>query len=166
VISPDIDLKTVFAVCIGGILTLLGTLLSNYLQFRTEQRHLKKERFETRFAEVRRYLVLCLRFGDLIAKPPQGKFESVEWQVWTKEVLELVTEWRTLPVFGSARVLFVDDKEILANLQKMDSLWPGFLAYSEAKFTLSEPISPDVKQQLKSLCAEVGARLDAILDSV
>lgn len=39
-----IDISTVVSTLIGGLLILLGTLLANYLQYRSEERKFNKQR--------------------------------------------------------------------------------------------------------------------------
>ena len=60
-----IDGGTIVAVAVGGALSLLGTVLANYLQYCREREHRKKDRMRERMRSGRRWGYLvgegCLR---------------------------------------------------------------------------------------------------------
>ncbi len=165
-----ISLEIVFSVLIGGILTLLGTLLANFLQYRLEQRAQKREREKERISEVRRYIITCLEFVDLVSIPTSlgledfGKDARAEWASSVEEHHE---KWKNLPISGSARVLFVDDKEILDGLAEIDKMRIRFyLNYLDMLEKSQMTLLDEKREELKKVAAKVGKRLDKIVDEI
>ena len=165
-----VDLGIIFSVVIGGVLTLLGTLLANYLQYRSEERKLKKERAKERFEEVRHYLTACLEFVDLVSTPTvlgPDKFGRNVFDEWIKLVADHLDTWRSLPVSGSARVLFVEDEELLQGLKQIDDLRLSFYINYRELVTKGQMMQlDDEREELQKLAARVGARLDDLLDKI
>jgi hypothetical protein len=167
-----IDYGTIFSVLVGGVIALLGTLLANYLQYRSEQRRLRRERIEERIAEVRRYLVSCLEFADFTSIPTRAKqlgdvFGLSQFEEWNKLASDLIANIHSLPARGSARVLFIEDKEVLQLLERFDMLKLTFFFYYRS-FIRDREIEPleDEREELKELAAEIGSRLDRLLDEI
>jgi len=162
-----INLEIVFSVLIGGILTLLGTLLANFLQFRSEQRRLKTELAKERLAEVRRYISECLKFVDLVSIPTTlgpKQFQKDAYEEWVSAMSEHFEIWKTLPVNGSARVLYVSDKEILEGLAQIDKLKTGFYIQYLSMIENRKMLQLDEKrEELKEIAMKIGQRLDKIL---
>jgi hypothetical protein len=165
-INPEI----VFSVLVGGILTLLGTLLAHFLQFRSERRRLRTELAKERLAEVRRYISICLEYVDLVSIPttlsPKG-FGKDAFDEWIKSIDEHLKEWGNLPASGSARVLLVDDEEILEGLAQIDKLRILFYLNYLDMIDKGEMIQLDDKrEELKEIAMKVGKHLDKILDEI
>ncbi|HBG75014.1 MAG: hypothetical protein A2X25_07065 [Chloroflexi bacterium GWB2_49_20] len=162
--------EIIISVLIGGILTLLGTLLANYLQYRSEQRHRKKELAKERFSEVRRYLITCLEFVDLVSIPTSiglENFDSVALAEWENSVKEHHEKWKNLPVSGSARVLFVGDKQILDGLSQIDKLRIRFyLNYLDMTDKRKMILLDEQREELKRIAASVGKHLDKVIDEI
>jgi hypothetical protein len=163
-----ISSEIVFSVLIGGILALLGTLLANFLQYRSEQRHLKTELAKERFTEVRRYISTCLEFVDLVSIPTSlgtedfGQESYAEWVIIIKEHYE---KWKALPVSGSARVLFTNDKEILDGLTQIDKIRIDFYLNFRNMIDKRKMIQLDDKrEEIKRIAQKIGQRLDKILE--
>ena len=166
-----INLETIFSVLIGGILTLIGTLLANFLQFRSEQRRLKTELTKERLTEVRRYISTCLEFVDLVSIPntfgPEQFQRDSYAEEWVSIVSEFFEKWKALPVNGSARVLFVSDKEILDGLAQIDKIKIGFYLDYLNVIEKGKIIQRDEKrEELKEISIKIGKRLDKILDEI
>jgi hypothetical protein len=165
-----IDLGIIFSVVIGGVLTLLGTLLANFLQYRSEERKLRKEQAKERFREVRRYLTACLDFVDLISIPTTmgpDHFGQHEMREWIRLVSEHFDSLKSLPVNGSARVLFVEDEEVLQGLKQIDELRLLFYLNYQGLIKNGQMIPYDDKrEELKKLSVRVGVRLDELLDKI
>jgi hypothetical protein len=165
-----INLEIVFSVLIGGILSLLGTLLANLLQSRSEQRRLKTELAKERLAEVRRYISTCLEFVDLVSIPTtlgSKNFGKDAFAEWIKNVDEHLEKWRDLPASGSARVLLVADKEILEELAQIDKLRIRFYLNYLDMIDKGKMIQLDDKrEELKEIAIKAGQRLDKILDDI
>lgn len=155
---------------VGGSLSLIGTWLANHLQQAAVLREWKRERMKERFTEVRRYLTECLELVDLISVPTVlgeegfGKRESEEWK---KLVADKLERWQSLPVSSSARVLYVEDKELLQILEKVDSVRTLFyINYRELTHEGRMVSLEEEREELKRLAASVAARLDQLLDEV
>ena len=167
-----IDYGTIFSVLAGGVIALLGSLLANYLQYRSERRRLRRERTKERFAEVRHYLISCLEFADWMSLPANIKkvgddFESSQFEEWMELVSDHFDSVKSLPAGGSSRVIFVEDKEVLQLLERLDILKRRFFSYYRSFIRDREIKSlEDERKELKELAAEIGARLDGLLDEV
>jgi hypothetical protein len=165
-----INIEIIFSVLIGGVLTLLGTLLANFLQFRTEQRRVKIEITKERLSEVRRYISACLEYVDLMSIPttlgPKG-FEKDAFKEWMENVDANYQAWKNLPASGSARVLLVDDREILADLAEIDKFRVKFYANYLNMIDRGTMLQlDDSREELKELATKVGKRLDKMLDEI
>ena len=163
-----VNLDIIFSVCIGGVLTLIGTLLANYLQFRSEEHRRKNEVTKERLAEVRRYLEICLEYADMVSIPttlgPEhfGKRSFDEWITHMRKHLE---KWETLPISGSARVLYTNDKIILEGLSKIDKLRLVFYANYLNMIDKGQMVHlKDQLEELKNDAKTVGKRLDELLE--
>jgi len=164
-----IDCKDAFSVLIGGAITLLGTLLAHYLQYRSEQRRLRKERIKERFAEVRRYLTACLEFADLVSIPTTlgEKFEQRQYKEWIKLMSDHLDNWKSLPASGSARVLYVEDEKLLQCLKQIDTFRMLFYINYREFIDKGQMIHlEDEIEELKGLAVKAGARLDKLLDKI
>lgn len=165
-----IDLEIVFSVIVGGALTLLGTLLGHYLQYRSERRSARKQRTRERFRGVRRYLSVCLQFADLISIPAtvrSPEFGVREMKEFGELVASHLDEWNSLPVSSSARVIFIDDEEVLQWLKEMDEIRLRF--YLNYRSLIKEGRMIDLEEQreeLKELAAKASARLDELADRI
>jgi len=164
------NIEIVFSVLVGGILSLLGTLLANLLQYRSEQRRQKKELTKERLSEVRRYIITCLEFVDLVSIPTTlgpddfGADALAEWESSIKEHHE---KWKSLPASGSARVLFVNDKEIIDGLAQIDKLRIRFyLNYSDMIGKGEMALLDEKREELKKVATRVGQRLDKFIDEM
>lgn len=168
-IKTVIEYNTIFSVCIGGLLTLLGTLLANFLQYRSEERKRKIERKKERFAEIRRYLAVCLEFADLTTIPAtmgEERFDHNAFDEWEDLINKHQKKWESLPVHGSGRVLYVDDKKIIDWLSKIDQLKIFFYAHYYVMIKDREIVSPKEKlDELKDLTQKVSNRLDVLLSN-
>jgi hypothetical protein len=165
-----INIEIVFSVLMGGILTLLGTLLANFLQYRAEQRRMKTVLAIERLAEVRRYISVCLEFVDLVSIPTVlgvENFGADTFAEWESSIKEHHEKWKDLPSSGSARVLFVSDKEILDGLIQIDKLriifYFNYLDMIE-KRKMSQ--LDEKRNELKDIAIKVGLRLDKILSEI
>jgi hypothetical protein len=164
--------ETIFSVVIGGVMALLGSLLANYLQYLSERRGLRREQIKERIAEVRRYLVSCLEFADFTVIPARVEqlgdhFGPKQLEEWNEFASDLITSIHSLPARGSARVLFIEDKEVLQLLERFDMLRLKFFLYYRS-FLKDKKIESleDERKELKELGAEIGARLDKLLDEI
>lgn len=165
-----IECEIVFSVIVGGGLTLLGTLLANHLQYRSERRRAKRERARERFAEVRRYLTACLQFADLISIPttmgPED-FGASEAKEFVKLVSDHLDEWNSLPVSTSAKVIFVEDEKVLQWIKRMNELRLYFYLNYRTLIKEGQMISlDDERKELQDLAAKVSARLDQLIDRI
>jgi len=163
-----IDVNILFSVCIGGVLTLLGTLLANYLQYRSEERKLRKARTIENLKEIRRYLVACLDFADSVSIPTTygiNKFGETEIKEWLEIMTHRLNEWKSLPASGSARVLYTADGEILKGLEKIDQIRVMFLLNYQA-IIHGELIAQldSEREELKRIAAHLNSRLDELFD--
>jgi len=161
-----IDLYIVFSVCLGGLLTLLGTLLANYLQYRSEERKLRKARTVENLKEIRRYLVACLDFADSVSIPTTygiNNFGGSEAKEWIEIMTHRFNEWKSLPASGSARVLYTADEEILKGLKQIDQIRVMFLLNYQA-IIHGEPIAhlDSEREDLKRIAAQLNSRLDEL----
>jgi len=77
-----IELGTIMAVVVGGPLSLLGTVLANYLQYCREREDRKKDRMRER---VQRYLAVFLELADwvcVVASSFGGRLKEGEYAEW------------------------------------------------------------------------------------
>ena len=154
---------------VGGSLSLIGTWLANHLQQAAAQREWKRERMKERFTEVRRYLTECLELVDLISIPTTlgEEFGEHEFKEWSKLVSDKLERWKSLPVHGSARVLYVEDEELLQILEKVDNIRIQFyINYRELIHKARMVPLEEKREELKRLAAGGAARLDQLLDEV
>ncbi len=164
-----IDFQVLFSVCIGGAMALLGTLLSNFLQNRLEQRHIRREAEKERLTEIRRYLETCLEFVDLVSIPTvvgPKEFQKAIGE-WRETIHEHLEKWKSLPVNGSARVLYTDDKEVLDGLAQIDQMRLTFYFNYLSLIEKGEMTHLDDKRdELKQIVRRLGKRLDQILEDI
>jgi hypothetical protein len=165
-----IDLGTIFSVIIGGVLTLLGTLLANYLQYRSEKRESQRERAKERFAEVRRYLEACLQFADSVSIPARigpEKFDPKKANEWIALMADLCESWKSLPVNTAARVIYIEDEKTLQWLKQVDTIKLLFyFNYQDFIHTRILVNLEDRLQELQQLAAQISARLDQLFDQI
>jgi hypothetical protein len=169
-----VDWNVIFSVFIGGVLTLLGSLLANYLQYRTEKRNWKKERITERHGEVRKYMAYCLDFVDMVSKPNfivntwgVEKITPASIQWINNQSRELLNKINTLPVKGSSRVLYIDDDEIRKTLESIDGLLFLFTMSYDKLFEKGIVLDlEDKRSELKKLAEIVNKRLDYLVDKL
>jgi hypothetical protein len=165
-----VDWGTILSVVIGGTVTLLGTIVANCLQYRSEERRSRKERAKERFEEVRHYLTVCLEFVDLVSIPSAlgpDQFGESQLREWRELIRDHFDTWKSLPVSGSARVLFVQDEEVLQWLKRVDVLRALFwINYQSLAQTAQMKRLGKECEELQQLAAKIGARLDKLLDTM
>jgi hypothetical protein len=161
------SIQTTLAVMLGGVLALLGTLLANFLQYRAEIRNRRREILLQRLNEIRRYIQACLEFADLAYRPMilgSHLFRPEDTKDWILEITRELEQWRTLPVKGSARVLYTDDPDLLRVLRQIDGLTFQFylnakLAYESGKMADTD----DKLEELKTTASKASSILDRLM---
>jgi len=165
-----IDYPVILSVLIGGAITLAGTILANHLEHRSQQRAFKKELAKERLAEVRRYISACLEFVDLISIPTilgPGDCDRRSVAEWIGHINRHFEKWESLPVAGSARVLFVSDPEILEGLTRIDSIRLRFYHYYLDLIDGRKQVPVDgQREELKEIAERIGKRLDEVLEKI
>ena len=162
-----VDSATISAVLVGGVITLLGTLVANYLQHRAEKRERRRQRLEQRLEEVRRYVMNVLRFADLVCDGARIENQpDLHFSHWVQSVRECVDQWGYRPVSGSPLVLFVADEELRALVEEFGSTGEELLgAFAELMSTgtfMEEAIT--VRERLKHLAERATKRADELVD--
>jgi len=128
---------------------------------------LRKDQARVRFAEVRRYLTICLEFIDLVSIPttlgPEN-FGPGAAKEWIELISNHYESWKSLPINTSARTMFVKDEKVLQWLEEIDVLKAQFyLNYQSLIKTGSGKNLDDKREEVKRLAAKVAARLDQLL---
>lgn len=172
----------IFSVVIGGVLTLLGTLLANFLQYRSEQRKRRRERVEERLAEVRGHLMACYEFADWMSILTLSREEleqrgQLEGFIQLTEIVSDSDYFRRLespPVKAYPLVFFVEDKELLQWFERINAL-VGWIYFNHQGVIGGGKGVVEREQvmlfrhrckELKELVVKAGARLDELLDKV
>jgi len=167
-------LGTILAVVVGGGLSLLGTLLANYLQYRRERRARERERLRERCAEVRRYVIRLLRLVDLLFDVAEAheKGEEQKLRRGSSELRQRLDDywqsWDYSPVEGSPLVMFVYDHELTAILADIDVVSDGVAAamkeYMEDGVTREHV--DKLRDELRDLAEQASRRMDQLEDNV
>ena len=162
---------TALAVVVGGSITLLGTLLANYLRYRAEKRDRKRERLSERMSEVRRFVMACLDFADTICLPLQlmgEKWGEAEYDEWKEMVSDQAQLWARLPAGGSSVVVFVEDDQLMELLREIARLTARFYVYY--RWLVAGRSVPDKavseRDQLRDFAEEARSRMDELVDKV
>lgn len=128
---------------------------------------LRKEQAKERFAEVRRYLTVCLEFIDLVSIPttlgPEN-FGPGAVKEWIELISNHYERWKSLPINTSARTILVKDEKVLQWLKEIDILKAQFYFNYQSLIKTGRMINLDDKrEEVKQLAAKVAARLDQLL---
>jgi len=165
------ELGTVLAIVIGGSITLLGTLLANYLRYRAEKRDRKRERLSERMSEVRRFVMACADFADTICLPLQlmgEKWGEAEYEEWKEMVSDQAQSWRRLPAGGSSVVIFVEDDQLMGLLRDIARFTARFYVYYRwlvaGRWVPDKAVSE--RDELRSIAAKARSRMDELVDKV
>ena len=168
--STMTEWQILVSIMLGGAITLIGTLLSNWLQYRAEARNLKRGRLQERFDKIREYLCSWLHMVNLVVtweefEKTEGVKDAVEGLI--KRELEALLE---LPVKPYTYHLYVRDRQALMLMSQFESLTTWFGAHSYELVRGQRPTNmPELRerqQALRDLTSKVSERLDKLLESV
>jgi hypothetical protein len=165
--QPAVSLDIIFSVIIGGAITLIGSLLATVLEERRQARNRRRDRTIERYLEVRGFIQASLEFADIAYQPRKlgpELFGQGQAREWLEDLRGILQQWRTLPVRGSARALYVDDEELLKLLGQLDNL--TFLFYLNAKELFDRGRMADLDDKLTELrnaATAASQRLDELI---
>jgi len=165
---------------IGGAFVLFGTVVANWLQYRSQLREFKRERLKERFVEVEHYLCACLEFLDLVTQYRDRASEfgstflypdSVQHEEWAVAMGRQRESWASLPARGSARMLLVPDAEVRRKMEEIERLRSSIYSTVEQydKRTWSVIFGQewcDDVARMRATTTEVQSRLEELLSHV
>ena len=162
-------MEIILPILLGGALTLLGTLLANYLSYRAQAKDRRRQMLVDRLNEVRRFIQACLEFADVAYRPKRLGLEIAvrqEKAEWVAELTEELNTWKHLPVKGSARALYTDDKDLLETLSKLDSL--AFIFYLNARMAFQGGKIADIDdkyEEIKTVATQASRVVDRLINA-
>ena len=162
-----IEWGTILSIVIGGAITLLGTLLSTWLQHHAERRELKRERLKEEFAKIREYLRSSLNLANLFVSLRGIETDDpLVTEDFMKQFLKEYECWISLPVSSVTWFLFTEDKETIEYLGEFAGLMTSIVNKVSGPFEMDPKVIDHTEKRLKELAGKVNTRLNVLLGEV
>ena len=163
-----IQWETVLTLLLGSALTLLGTIVSNLLQYRAEARSYKRQRVQERFNSIREYLFSCLRIATLANILPTLDVDVRDQ--WQEELVKEIEASRALRITPTTWGLYVADAQVLGWSMDLEGTMQRFrdliTATQSGQDTVSAQELKELDVGLTRTTKRINQRLDELLDRI